>query len=104
MKPFILSAVLAASLALPAGAQGETPRPEPSPGGELGRIFGEFLGAVDPWFRDLGSLLGDLSGWHAPEVLENGDVLIRRRRPQDEQAPEAQPAEPSAPPSEPLEL
>ena len=48
---------------------------------------------VDPILRDLADLMGDLSGWEAPEVLPNGDILIRRRpappppRPQD-QAPE----------------
>lgn len=48
---------------------------------------------VDPFLRDLADLMGDLSGWEAPEVLPNGDILIRRRpgppppRPQD-QAPE----------------
>lgn len=47
------------------------------------RLLGDLLTRVDPWFRDLGALLGDLSGWHAPEVLPNGDILIRRRRPAD---------------------
>lgn len=77
----------------------------------LDRFSGEMWGLVDPWLNDLGALLGDLSGWHAPEVLPNGDILIRRRR------PEAQPPEDDgsdggsggdsdgeAPVTEPLEL
>lgn len=35
---------------------------------------------IDPLMGQLAELLGDLSGWHAPEVLPNGDILIRRRR------------------------
>ena len=46
---------------------------------------------IDPTLRDLGEMLGDLSGWEAPEVLPNGDILIRRRPPAEappDQAPE----------------
>ena len=57
--------------------------------GRLDQLFSDMLGAVDPWLRDLGAMLGDLSGWHAPEVLPNGDILIRRRHEDQE------PSEPS---------
>ena len=76
----ILALCLAASVALPAGAQ--------QGAGRLDQLFSDMLGAVDPWLRDLGDVLGDLSGWHAPEVLPNGDILIRRRQPdQDAELP-----------------
>jgi hypothetical protein len=62
------------------------------------------LEEVNPWFRDLGEMLGDLSGWHAPEVLPNGDILIRRRQPRvpspDDTVP-TDPTGPGAPPSDP---
>lgn len=78
---------LALVMALPASAQQDCPQ-----GGcdsALDRLMGDLMARIDPWFRDLGALLGDLSGWHAPEVLPNGDILIRRRAP--ETAPEAPP-------------
>ena len=34
---------------------------------------------IDPYLAQLGALLGDLTAWEAPEVLPNGDILIRRR-------------------------
>lgn len=34
---------------------------------------------LSPHLRQLTDLLGDLTGWEAPEVLPNGDILIRRR-------------------------
>jgi len=65
-----LAAILA--LAAPAQAQQEEPR-------SLQGLLDQMLGAVNPWLSDLAEKLGDLSGWHAPEVLPNGDILIRRR-------------------------
>lgn len=82
-------------LALPAQAQeggGLTDR--------MGQLFSDLMAEVDPWMADLLDKLGDLTGWHAPEVLPNGDILIRRRVPED------QPSEPSSDPEsgEPFEL
>ncbi|GIT89863.1 hypothetical protein JANAI62_06530 [Jannaschia pagri] len=31
--------------------------------------------------QDLSETLGDLNAYHAPEVLPNGDILIRRKEP-----------------------
>ncbi|MFN4099123.1 MAG: hypothetical protein ACK4GT_05050 [Pararhodobacter sp.] len=57
--------------------------------GRLRGMFDDMLGAVNPWVSDLVEKLGDLSGWHAPEVLPNGDILIRRR--EEGQEPEGMP-------------
>ncbi|WP_127105672.1 hypothetical protein [Pararhodobacter zhoushanensis] len=70
---------LLVSLGTPAVAQ-EADEP-----GRLDQLFSDMLGAIDPWMRELSAMLGDLSGWHAPEVLPNGDILIRRRH--EDQAP-----------------
>ena len=54
----------------------------------------ESLGAeLAPLLEDLNSSiaesLGDLSAYHAPEILPNGDILIRRKEPlaPEEEAP-----------------
>jgi hypothetical protein len=36
---------------------------------------------MDPAIEGVEGLLDDLSGYHAPEVLPNGDIIIRRRQP-----------------------
>lgn len=45
----------------------------------LSRDLGDTLGSVTPVFRDIGKLMDDVSNYQAPERLENGDILIRRR-------------------------
>lgn len=45
----------------------------------LGRDLGDTLGSVGPVFKDIGALMDDVSNYQAPERLENGDILIRRR-------------------------
>lgn len=55
---------------------------------------------MEPWLRDLAEMLGDLDRWEAPEILPNGDILIRRRPAQPpDQSPES-----DAPVTEPFEL
>ena len=90
-----LAILVALVLGLAAPARAEVP-------GRMSDLMGDLLGAVDPWFRDLGRLMGDLTGWHAPEVLPNGDILIRRRHPADpDQSPGASPDDGEAPDDEP---
>lgn len=95
--------ILAAALAGPALAQDyEPPRAdEPAPGDtldsgienflnnllgqaqphldRLGRDLGDTLDSVAPVFKDIGKLMDDVGNYQAPERLENGDILIRRR-------------------------
>lgn len=76
---------------------------------DLAPLLDDFVGRTDPFLGELRRLLGDLSGWHAPEILPNGDILIRRRRP-SERPGDQRPTEPpegteDAPSvSEPIEL
>jgi len=52
-----------------------------------------------PLLQDLNGMIDDMSAYHAPEILPNGDILIRRRVPQED-APEA----PEAPVENPVDL
>ncbi|WP_199260428.1 hypothetical protein [Paracoccus binzhouensis] len=45
----------------------------------LGRDLGDTLGSVAPVLQDIGKLMDDVRNYQAPERLENGDILIRRR-------------------------
>ena len=36
---------------------------------------------MGPAFKELRNLIGDLSAYHIPEVLPNGDIIIRRKVP-----------------------
>ncbi|WP_417587884.1 hypothetical protein [Pararhodobacter oceanensis] len=70
--------------------------------GRIGDLMSDLLERIDPFMGALAELLGDYSGWHMPEVLPNGDILIRRR---DLSPPEAEEgAEEDAPVLDPLEL
>ena len=36
---------------------------------------------VQPAMKDLAAIIGDLSAYHAPEILPNGDILLCRKVP-----------------------
>lgn len=39
------------------------------------------LGEVEPALRDLEGALRDLNAYYPPEILPNGDIIIRRKHP-----------------------
>ena len=47
---------------------------------EMGPAFGELMGKID-----------DLSVYHPPEMLPNGDIILRRKAPLDPDAPDQPP-------------
>jgi len=47
---------------------------------EMGPAFGELMGKID-----------DLSVYHPPEMLPNGDIILRRKVPLDPDAPDQPP-------------
>lgn len=61
------------------------------------RLLESLMGEVEPRMRDLADALrefdfdqlnvDDLSAYHPPERLPNGDIIIRRKRPADDAAP-----------------
>ena len=51
------------------------------------------LGEVEPAFRELRDRIGDLDAYHPPEILPNGDIIIRRKQPEDDEALPVDPEE-----------
>ncbi|MFU8778633.1 MAG: hypothetical protein ACNA7M_13335 [Roseovarius sp.] len=43
----------------------------------------QFVEEMGPALRELMDEIGDVSAYHAPEVLPNGDILLRRKTPQE---------------------
>ena len=46
---------------------------------EMGPAFAEFAQSVGPAFAELLEKVDDLSNYDAPELLPNGDIIMRRR-------------------------
>jgi hypothetical protein len=104
MKPLFLAPALALALTLPAIAQ-ETPAPETDDGfslieegaklllrGMMSEMepaldeMGDALRQAQPYLEDLGpqftallDMMGDIRHYEQPVVLDNGDILIRRK-------------------------
>lgn len=107
IRPILLTLLLA--LPLPAAAQDA---PQEAPEGDMERGFRLFLDGlreeIEPGLRGLGALtrdaapmlrdlqerlgmvVDDLDAYEAPEILPNGDILIRRKAPLNE-IPEGMP-------------
>ncbi|MCL4188782.1 MAG: hypothetical protein KJZ85_14340 [Rhodobacteraceae bacterium] len=87
MQRSALALALVLAVALPAAAQ--TPAPEGEEYGEgLGLIeegariiLRRLLADMEPMMRDLAGMIDDLSAYHPPERLPNGDIIIRRKIP-----------------------
>jgi hypothetical protein len=50
---------------------------------EMEPALRQFVEEMGPALRGLMDEVGDLSAYHAPEVLPNGDIIIRRKTPQE---------------------
>jgi hypothetical protein len=46
---------------------------------ELGPAFAEFAQAIGPAFAELLDTVDDIRNYDAPEILPNGDIIIRRK-------------------------
>jgi len=115
MKHFITVTIATALLAVPANAQEEPPSlmergaqlffeglmQEMAPAldevatlmEEAGPALEDFVTKMGPKLRDVLEEVDDWSVYSAPEVLENGDILIRRKP----SPPEVQPDKPILP-------
>lgn len=54
---------------------------------EARRAIERFLDLLGPMIERFGVMLDDLPAYHAPEILPNGDILIRRKRPEERRRP-----------------
>ena len=86
-----LFVLLALSMTLPAAAQDAESEPVPVPEqgidlmGEALKLFMRgLMQEMEPAIDDLSGFLDNLDAYHAPEVLPNGDILIRRKTPVEE--------------------
>ena len=50
---------------------------------EMGKAMEEMAPAI----RELVEMMGDIRNYHAPELLPNGDIIIRRKTPTERFAP-----------------
>jgi len=84
---FVLAilASFAATISTPAPAQAQSGQPGPGYGAEDPKEL--FEGATRMAMKALELLIKTLPQYDPPVVLKNGDILIRRKRPNDEQSP-----------------
>lgn len=79
---------------------------------EAGSLLREFMDGIEshfdtlgPRLRELADSLGGMTAYEPPELLPNGDIIIRRRTPPEEPPAEDTPdAMEQQPLSDPLEL
>ncbi|MEI4470681.1 hypothetical protein [Frigidibacter sp. MR17.24] len=128
IAPLLLSLLLAAPAVgvavTPAVAQSDAPLADPpaneGPGldgfsDRAREFFGEMfenaepaLREIGPMLRELQAMIGDVTDYHMPEKLPNGDIIIRRRTPQEvtpgDDVPDAVPGLPDPPPGQSIDL
>jgi hypothetical protein len=88
MPRLAVTILVALLLAGPAAAQQD-------PVDEAGRLAGEALGKL---MDAMGTLLQALPQYRAPEVLENGDIIIRRVPAEPDRDPPPEDRRPAPPP------
>lgn len=88
------------ALTAPAFAQSASDPANSQFGQRLEGLIDRLVDQIEPSMAELRALIEDWSAWHAPEVLPNGDILIRRRRP-PVQSPDPVPPETEPPVTEP---
>ncbi|MGL4309100.1 MAG: hypothetical protein ACRCSU_01335 [Paracoccaceae bacterium] len=48
---------------------------------DMGEALADMEGQVGPAMAELARMLGDMSAYHLPEQLPNGDIIVRRKQP-----------------------
>lgn len=52
-------------------------------GEEMGPALRQFVDQMGPAFAELLGQIEDLSAYHPPEILPNGDIILRRKTPDE---------------------
>ena len=97
MKRTALIVLLALS---PAAAQEAEDAPEEFTRG-IEQVLRDLFSEVEPTLRELRDRIDDLNNYEPPEMLPNGDIIIRRKRPL---APSPGPEQPEPDADGPIEL
>ena len=77
-------------LALPVHAQDEGSTGRDLMAEALRLFMQGFMAEMEPALEDLQGFVDNLNAYHAPEILPNGDILIRRKTPEEMGAPEGE--------------
>ncbi len=84
-----IALALSLSIAAPALAQNEDRGRDLM--AEALRLFMQgFMAEMEPALEDLQGFVDNLNAYHPPEILPNGDILIRRKTPEEMGAPEGE--------------
>ena len=68
-------------VASPAFAQDEEPQGRDLMAEALRLFMQGFMAEMEPALEDLEGFIDNLNAYHPPEVLPNGDIIIRRKTP-----------------------
>lgn len=55
---------------------------------DMHKQFGEAVGEMGPALQKLAEMIGDVRNYEPPEMLPNGDIIIRRKTPDEQALPE----------------
>ncbi len=68
---------------------------------EAGPAFSSFLQQMGPAFGEILNQVQDWTAYHPPEILPNGDIILRRKQPSDITPEDTPPSEtPADPPKD----
>lgn len=76
-----LTVLLFVALMSPAFAQDEEPQGRDLMAEALRLFMQGFMAEMEPALEDLEGFIDNLNAYHPPEVLPNGDIIIRRKTP-----------------------
>ena len=88
MKRYLTIVLLC--LALPVHAQDEESTGRDLMAEALRLFMQGFMAEMEPALEDLQGFVDNLNAYHPPEILPNGDILIRRKTPEEMGAPEGE--------------
>ena len=88
MKPFLT--VIFLCIAMPVHAQDEGSSGRDLMAEALRLFMQGFMAEMEPALEDLQGFVDNLNAYHPPEVLPNGDIIIRRKTPEEMGEPEGE--------------